>query len=176
MNRYKDKWVVREPKQIPYGFPKRTLGEKVRKVFNTILAFMAYRCPINRWRVKLHHWRGVNIGENVYIGMYCVLDNFAPEYIYLEDNVNINAGTMILTHFNPDPRFKNLFVAEIRPVVISELAMVSVRCTILPGVNIGKYAFVSAGCVVEKNVPAYHLLQQKADVHLVNIEKFVKNK
>lgn len=168
-------WSIRPVKQIPYGHQPRNFKQKIRKIFNTILAFLAYRCPINSLRIKLHRWRGVNIGKNVYIGQYCILDNLAPEYIYIEDNVNINAGTMILTHFNPAPRFKSIFASEIKPVIIREQAMIAVRCTIFPGVEIGNFAFVSAGAIVDHDVPAYHLLETHVSTKYINLEKILNH-
>jgi acetyltransferase-like isoleucine patch superfamily enzyme len=44
-------------------------------------------------------------------------------------------------------------------VIINEGAIIAVRSTILPGVKIGKNAIVSAGSVVEKDVPDYTLVQ-----------------
>ena len=101
----------------------------------------------------MHRRRGVHIGKNVYLGMFCFLDNLHPEYIYIEDNASVNAGTMILTHFNPMKRYAPIFQAQMAPVLIKEGAIVAVRSTIMPGVCIGKNAVVSAGTIVDKDVP-----------------------
>jgi len=155
-------WVIpSEPIMIGYGHQKRTLREKIRKVKNTILARWAYACPSNGLRVRLHRWRGCHIGDNVYIGMYCIFDNLAPEYIYIMDNAAVNANNMILTHFNPVNHLNKMFEAQIKPVVIKERAMVAVRCTILPGVTIGENAIVSAGMVIDKDVPDYTMVREK---------------
>lgn len=154
-------WIIPETTYIEYGHQKRTFREKIRKVKNTILARWAYACPINSLRVQFHRWRGVHIGNNVYIGMYCIFDNLSPEYIFIMDNVSVNANTMILTHFNPVDRFDKMFEANIRPVVIKEKAMVAVRCTILPGVTIGEYSIVSAGMVIDKDIPDYTIIREK---------------
>ena len=92
----------------------------------------------------------------------------------MEDNSNVNAGTMILTHFNPAPRFKEIFAAEVRPVLIKEEAMVAVRCTVMPRVTIGKLATVSAGLVLEKDVPDYNMLYYKTTPKYINLEKVLK--
>lgn len=176
MSKYSSKnWsAILEPKPIEYGAQTRSLGQTVRKVWNTILARIAFRCPSNKLRITLHRWRGCHIGDNCYLGQYCILDNLAPEYIYMEDNANVNAGCMILTHFNPAPRFEGIFASEVKPVVIKGEAMVSVRCTIMPGVTIGKFATVSAGIVVDKDVPDYHMLYMKTTPKYLNLEKAIK--
>ena len=140
---------------VPYyeETQKRTLGQKLRKIRNTIYMLLAYSCPNNKMRQWMHRRRGVHIGKNVYLGMFCFLDNLHPEYIYIEDNASVNAGTMILTHFNPMKRYAPIFQAQMAPVLIKEGAIVAVRSTIMPGVCIGKNAVVSAGTIVDKDVP-----------------------
>lgn len=167
-------WIIPNVTQIGYGHQKRTFCEKFRKIKNTILAQLAYACPINGLRVRFHRWRGMHIGKNVYIGMYCIFDNLSPEYIYIMDNVSVNANTMILTHFNPVDRFDKMFEANIKPVVIKEKAMVAVRCTIMPGVTIGEYSVVSAGMVVDKDVPDYTMIREKHKYQEVNV-RFLLN-
>lgn len=154
-------FLIREGKAIPHyeETQKRTLGQKVRKIKNTFLMLLAYACPTVKIRVQLHRWRGVNIGRNVYIGLFCFLDNLYPEYIYIEDNASINAGTMVLTHFNPMKRFAPIFQAKAEPVLIKEGAIIAVKSVVLPGVCIGTNAVVSAGTIVEKNVPDYTLVK-----------------
>ena len=143
------------PQNVPYyeETQKRTFSQKLRKIRNTIYMLLAYSCPNNKMRQWMHRRRGVHIGKNVYLGMFCFLDNLHPEYIYIEDNASVNAGTMILTHFNPMKRYAPIFQAQMAPVLIKEGAIVAVRSTIMPGVCIGKNAVVSAGTVVDKDVP-----------------------
>lgn len=147
-------------KSIPYyeETQKRSFTQKCRKIKNTLLSMIAYSCPINSWRVSLHRWRGVSIGKNVFIGSHCHFDNLFPEYIVIEDNASINSDCMLLTHFNPMLRFKPIMKARVAPIHIGEGAILAVRSTILPGVKIGKNAIVSAGAVVDKNVPDYTLV------------------
>lgn len=165
---------ILEPKEIEYGKQTRSTSQVLRKMLNTILAHIAYRCPSNKIRITLHRWRGCHIGDNCYLGQYCILDNLAPEYIYMEDNSNVNAGCMILTHFNPAPRFRNIFAAEVRPVIIKKEAMVAVHCTIMPGVTIGQFATINAGTIVDKDVPDYHMLYTKSTLKYINLENVIK--
>ena len=147
--------------EVPYyeDTQKRTLGQILRKMRNTIYMLLAYACPNNKMRQWMHRRRGVHIGKNVYLGMFCFLDNLHPEYIYIEDNASINAGTMILTHFNPMKRYAPVFQARVAPVLIKEGAIVAVRSIISPGVCIGKNAVVSAGSAVEHDVADYTIVK-----------------
>jgi len=175
MARSSEEWVIPEKILIPYGKPKRNFKQKLIKVRNTILQKWAYACPINSLRVKFHRWRGVHIGKNVYIGMYCIIDNMCPEHVYIMDNVGLNANCMVLTHFNSPERFSNAFEASIRPVVIGESALVAVRCTIMPGVHIGRNAIVSAGMLVDKDVPDYTMVREKTKREKVDMRFVYEN-
>lgn len=130
-----------------------------RKIRNIILSRWAYTCPLNGSRVKMNRKRGVTIGENVYIGQYCTIDNAYPEYIYIEDNVSLAGHVTVLAHSNPYPHFKNVVESGVSPVVIKEGAWIADGVIILRGVTIGKNAIISAGTVVDKDVPDCSLAQ-----------------
>jgi len=148
-----------QSKDIPYfeETQKRTFFQKLRKIKNTILLLLAYTFPSSSVRVRLHKCRGVHIGSSVYIGLFCFIDNLYPEYIYIEDNVGINTGSMILAHFNPGKRFKRVLKSQVEPVLIKTGAMIAVKSIIMPGVIIGENAIVAAGSVVYENVEDYTL-------------------
>ena len=124
-----------------------------RKIRNILLSRWAYICPLNGLRIKMLRKRGVTIGDNVYIGQYTMIDDAYPEYVYIEDNVSIVSGVSIVAHTNPYPHFKNVVESSVSPVVIKEGAWIADGAIILRGVTIGKNAIVSAGTVVDKDVP-----------------------
>ena len=80
---------MKEPILIPYFDHDKSLKKTIRnssarrsisplkfvwrKTRNILLYRLAFMCPLNGWRVKMHRWRGVHIGKNVYIGMHCVI-------------------------------------------------------------------------------------------------------
>lgn len=166
-------WVVRDSMKIPYGHPPRSLAGKIRKVVNTILWNIAYRSALNGVRIWCHRMRGCHIGKGVYIGRYCFLDNMYPEFIYIYDGASINAESMILTHFNPYEAWKNVFTAEVKPVVIGENAIVAIRCTIMPGSNIGQFAVVSGGCIIEGDVPEYNMVKSISKNKCVDLKGII---
>ena len=164
-------YKVREAITIPYfdheeGSLRKTIENSskrrgmpplkfaLRKIRNIILSRWSYRCPLNKFRVRWNRMRGVTIGEHVYIGMHCVIDNAYPEYVYIEDNVSLAGGITIIAHANPYGHFNNVVESGVAPVVIKEGAWIADGAIILRGVTIGKNAIVSAGCVVDKDVPA----------------------
>lgn len=130
-----------------------------RKIRNILLSRWSYICPLNGLRVKMHRKRGVTIGENVYIGQYTQIDDAYPEYVYIEDNVSIVSNVSIVAHTNPYPQFKNIVESSVSPVIIKEGAWIADGAIILRGVTIGKNAIISAGTVVDKDVPDCSLVQ-----------------
>ena len=99
-----------------------------------------------------------------------------PEYIYIYDGASINANSMILTHFNPFETFSKVFSSEVKPTVIGENAIVAVRCTIMPGVKLGKYAVVSSGCTIEQDVPDYNMVQMANKVKSIDLRSLLESK
>jgi acetyltransferase-like isoleucine patch superfamily enzyme len=157
----KDRFVYRQEKDIPYyeQTQKRSFFEKIKKIKNTVFLLLAYSCPFAKTRIIFNRLRGVNIGKGCYIGMFCFIDNLYPDYIYIEDGVSINTGTMLIAHFNPFVKFKQVLQAKVSPIIIKEGALIAVSCVILPGVVIGENAIVSAGSVVTENVEACTLVR-----------------
>lgn len=148
-------------KTIENSSKRRNMGKIAficRKIKNITLYRLAYFCPLNSWRVKMHRARGVNIGKNVYIGMQCSIDNAYPEYIFIEDNVSVVNETTILAHSNPYPHFEGIFPSQVSPVVIREGAWIGVKSIILPGVEVGEKSVVNAGSVVIRNVAPFTLV------------------
>jgi len=182
---------LKEEKPIPYYDQDKSLGKTLqnggksrgknplfygfRRFFNYILMLTAYVLPFNALRVKLNKWKGVNIGKNVYIGMFVFLDNAYPEYIYIEDNAAINAGSMVVAHFNLKKHFEPIINARVSPVLIKNGAMIAVRSIILPGVTIGECAMVSAASVVSEDVPAYTLVRGNPAQKVTSYKKRMTN-
>ena len=131
----------------------------IRRVRNYVLFILAYTSPSNIIRVKLNRWKGVNIGKNVYIGMFVFVDNAYPEYIFIEDQASVNAGCMLIAHINLKKHFEPIMLARVSPIIIKEGAMVAIRSIILPGVTVGKYAIVSAASVLSEDVEPYTMVR-----------------
>ena len=162
--------MSKEIKEIPKGKIPNSLFEQIQKsssdrgqniisflikrIKNYLLESIAYSLPSSSWRVKLHKWRGVNIGNNVSVGRHCTLDHAYPEYIFLEDNVALTGDVYILTHSTQLDHFKDSLNSFVAPVTIKKGTLVGIRATILPGVTIGENCIISAGAIVSKDVPS----------------------
>jgi len=181
---------IPEPFEIPFFDHGNTLAETIknssqrrkmskthfifRKIKNILLYRLAFFCPLNSWRIKMHRWRGIHIGEHCYIAQQCSLDNAYPELIFIEDYAGINQGTTIITHTNCRDVFKGVVKCVAAPVVVRKYALVSVNCTLLPGVEIGEKAIVSAGSVVTNKVKPDTMVIGNPAKKLVNFEKMLE--
>jgi acetyltransferase-like isoleucine patch superfamily enzyme len=100
-------------------------------------------------RVSMHRARGVTIGKNVWISFNVILETGFPELITIEDSAFIGIGVIVIAHF------KELH----RGVRIGKQAFIGPGVVILPNVDIGDGAVVSAGSVVTSSVPAMTVVQ-----------------
>ena len=99
-------------------------------------------------RVK-YPWR-LQVGDNTWIGEDCWIDNMAD--VVLGSNVCLSQGSYLCTgnHDWRDRSFR-MFAREIR---LENGSWVASRCTLGPGVTIGRDAIVAIGSVVWESVPA----------------------
>jgi UDP-2-acetamido-3-amino-2,3-dideoxy-glucuronate N-acetyltransferase len=92
------------------------------------------------------------------IGNNCKIQNNVSVY----DNVTLEEGvfcgpSMVFTNVY-NPRAQITRKDEYRDTLIKQGATLGANCTIVCGVTVGKYAFVGAGAVVNKDVPDYALV------------------
>ena len=99
-------------------------------------------------RVHINRWRGVAIGENVWIGYDTIIETSCPHLVTIRDGATIGIRATIIAHNR-----------EQRGVVIEEDATLGPGVIVLPGVTIGRGAMVTAGSVVTKSVAARTMVQ-----------------
>lgn len=107
--------------------------------------------------------KNCNIGQNVVISPEVVLGN----NVKVQNNVSIYTGvtcdddvflgpSMVFTNVI-NPRSAIIRKEEYLKTHVGKGASVGANATIVCGHNIGAYAFIGAGAVVTKNIPAYSL-------------------
>lgn len=124
--------------------------------------------------VKIWHFThimpGCIIGENCNIGQNCVV---SPEVVLgknvkIQNNVSIYTGviceddvflgpSMVFTNVM-NPRSAVNRRGQYTKTVVKRGASIGANATIVCGHNIGEFAFIGAGAVVTKEVPAYALV------------------
>lgn len=107
---------------------------------------------------------GVSLGQNVFVGNKvsigdrCKIQNNVSVY----DNVTLEEGvfcgpSMVFTNvYNPRSLVDRK--DQYRDTLVRRGATLGANCTIVCGVTIGEFAFVGAGAVVSKDVPAFALM------------------
>ena len=102
--------------------------------------------------------QNVVIGPEVCIGKQCKVQNNVSVYkgVTLEDGVFCGPSMVFTNIYNP--RAQIVKMDQVRPTRVKQGATLGANCTIVCGTTIGRYAFVGAGAVVNKNVKDYALV------------------
>ncbi|MEJ2070459.1 MAG: Gfo/Idh/MocA family oxidoreductase [Syntrophobacterales bacterium] len=100
----------------------------------------------------------VEIGPDVNIGKGCKIQNNVSVYkgVTLEDYVFCGPSMVFTNIFNPRAAIRKM--NQVRPTLVRRHASLGANCTIVCGVNIGRYAFIGAGAVVTRDVSDYALV------------------
>ena len=102
--------------------------------------------------------QGVYVGNDVLIGRNVKIQNNVSVYdaVTLEDDV-FCGPSMVFTNVH-NPRSAVPRKAEYRRTLVRRGATLGANCTVVCGTTIGEYAFVGAGAVVSRDVPAFALV------------------
>ena len=123
---------------------------------------------------KIWHWSHIcggatlgkdcSLGQNVFIGNKVIIGNNVKiqnnvsvyDSVTIEDNVFCGPSMVFTNVYNPRSEVsrKN----EYRNTLIRKGATLGASCTIVCGVKVGKYAFIGAGSVVNKDIKDYALV------------------
>jgi UDP-2-acetamido-3-amino-2,3-dideoxy-glucuronate N-acetyltransferase len=105
-----------------------------------------------------------NIGQNVVVSPDVVIGN----NVKIQNNVSVYTGvileddvfcgpSMVFTNVI-NPRSHVVRKDEYKQTLVKRGASMGANCTIVCGITIGQYAFIGAGAVVTRDVPAYALM------------------
>ena len=102
--------------------------------------------------------QNVFIGNRVKVGNNVKIQNNVSVYdnVTLEDDVFCGPSMVFTNVYNP--RSAVTRKDEYRDTLVKKGATLGANCTIVCGVTIGEYAFVGAGSVINKEVPAFALM------------------
>ena len=113
---------------------------------------------------KCHIGENCNIGQNVIVSPEVILGN----NVKVQNNVSIYTGviceddvflgpSMVFTNIT-NPRSAVVRRGQYTKTVVKKGASIGANATIVCGHDIGEFAFIGAGAVVTKEVPAYALV------------------
>jgi len=107
---------------------------------------------------------GCSLGQNVFIGKNVVLGRNVKvqnnvsiyEGVICEDEVFLGPSMVFTNVVNPRSAIERK--TEFRQTIVRKGATIGANATIICGNEIGAYAFIGAGAVVTKLIPAYALV------------------
>ena len=108
--------------------------------------------------------RNVSLGQNTFVGNTAVIgDNCKIQNnVSVYDNVTLEEGVFC----GPSAVFTNVYnprslierKSEYQDTLVRRGATLGANCTVVCGVTIGRFAFIGAGAVVNRDVPDYALM------------------
>lgn len=135
----------------PREFVPRRKKSAWRGFKNRFLHTLCRVAPIgSAIRVLLHRWRGVGIGEGVFIGEDVYIESEYPEAVEIQQGAQISMRSTIIAHTRGPGR-----------VIVKRDAYVGPGCLITAPANrevtIGEGAVLMAGSIVGSSIPSYTL-------------------
>ena len=123
---------------------------------------------------KIWHWvhicggakigKECSLGQNVFVGNKAVIGNNCKiqnnvsiyDNVIIENNVFCGPSMVFTNVYNPRSHIdrKN----EYLKTIVESGATLGANCTIICGITIGRYAFIGAGAVVNRDVKPYSLM------------------
>jgi UDP-2-acetamido-3-amino-2,3-dideoxy-glucuronate N-acetyltransferase len=125
-------------------------------------------------KTHIWHWSHVcsgavigkqcSLGQNVFIGDKVIIGNNVKiqnnvsvyENVVLEDDVFCGPSMVFTNVYNPRSAVPRK--SEYKDTLVRKGATLGANCTIICGIEIGRYAFIGAGSVVTRNIPNYALV------------------
>ena len=102
--------------------------------------------------------QNVFVGNEVKIGDHCKIQNNVSIYdnVYPEEGVFCGPSMVFANVYNPRSLIERK--DEYQNTLIKKGVSLGANCTIICGVEIGEYAFVGAGALINKTVKPYALM------------------
>ncbi len=102
--------------------------------------------------------QNVFVGNDVIIGNNVKVQNNVSIYdaVTIEDDVFCGPSMVFTNVYNP--RSEITRKQEYRKTIVKKGVTIGANATIVCGVTIGEYAFIGAGALINKDIPAYALM------------------
>ena len=129
-------------------------------------------CGSARIGAKCSLGQNVFVGENVVIGHNAKIQNNVSLYdgVTLEDDVFCGPSMVFTNVYNPRSAIERKH--EYRQTLVKQGATLGANCTIVCGITVGRFAFVGAGTLVNKDVPDFALIVGVPGKHIGWMSEF----
>lgn len=134
----------------------------------------AMTAPWGGVRKWLQRKRGVKIGKNVHWGTHVIVDYPYPYFVVVEDGASISGNDYFLAHCKPMEYHEDFVESYVAPIIVHKNAWIALNVTLMPGVEVGEGAIVSAGSIVSKDVPPFTVAQGNPARVVADIAEMVR--
>jgi acetyltransferase-like isoleucine patch superfamily enzyme len=136
-----------------------TLMHKISREIHYFLKcsfhFLAMYIPNSHVKRFFYRIRGTKMGNHVDIAPGVFLEDFYPELITIEDNVDLGPNIIIVTHDSSGKCISSQDITWTKAVVIENNVYIGAGAIILPGIRIGHHSIIGAGSVVTRDIPPH---------------------
>lgn len=134
------------------------IDNRVRIGTGTKIWHFVHVLPGSKIGVNVVVGQNVMIGPGVSIGDGCKIQNNVALYSGVELEADVFCGPSCVFTNVINPRAAVSRKSEFRKTLVRQGVTIGANATILCGITIGAYAFIGAGAVVTRDVPAYALM------------------
>lgn len=122
-----------------------------------------------RFTVSVGQNAEVNIGSHVYFNENCMISSKSG--VYIGADCKFGPGVKIFDNNHKFSKEKGVS-SELTssPISIGENTWIGSNSVILKGAKIGKNCVIGAGCVIKENIPDGHIVTQKNNLIIKQIE------
>ena len=141
-----------------FAHPTAVIDDGVEIGDGTKIWHFAHILSGSKLGVKCNLGQNVMVGPNVTIGDNCKLQNNVSVYqgVTLEDGVFCGPSMVFTNIYNPRAEIRKM--DQVRPTLVKKGSTIGANATIVCGVTLGRYSFIGAGALVNKNVPDYAIV------------------
>jgi UDP-2-acetamido-3-amino-2,3-dideoxy-glucuronate N-acetyltransferase len=138
--------------------PTSVIDENITIGRGTKIWHFSHVLPNSKIGPNCNIGQNVVVGPDVNIGKDCKIQNNVSVFkgITLEDGVFCGPSMVFTNIYNPRAEIGKM--DQVRSTLVKKGATIGANATIICGVTLGRYCFIGAGAVVNKNISDYALV------------------
>ena len=150
--------IQRTKAQGAFVHPSAILDENVAIGRGTKIWHFSHLLSNSKIGENCNIGQNVVIGPDVDIGKGCKIQNNVSVFkgITLEDSVFCGPSMVFTNIYNPRAAIGKM--DQVRSTLVKKGATIGANATIVCGITLGRYCFIGAGAVVNKNIPDFALV------------------
>jgi len=141
-----------------FAHPTAVIDDNVTIGAETKIWHFSHILPGTKIGQSCNIGQNVVIGPDVPIGKNCKIQNNVSVYkgVIIEEGVFCGPSMVFTNIYNPRAEIRKM--DQVRPTLVKKGATIGANATIVCGITLGRYSFIGAGSLVNKNIPDYALV------------------